>query len=687
MSGATMSTATVLRLREARNRMLEALGLGETYPVRDLPVPNERLTVAFNDIATIKIETSEAGVDYGLRNKTGDAVGVTVKGTGKTVALTTPPIRDDVTFTIRARAPNGREADLLTTAGVKVGLDLSLAAIVLPEDGPSPRILSYNTAVTVRLPSSQDGVDYRLVRFVNGDPAHPDDVAAAAQDDVVSVSQAVRGTGGPIELASKPLQADTEIRIRATKTFDAALGRPTQTNLLAIRLRVYVKANPDLALAPEPGAIVDFLSVPKIRIAAAQGGVDYRAVLLRLPDTAFAQGAPPGPGLLAVPVPGQPDVMIRLPSLAAADPGALPQGFALGADWQPGANADLRLPLPQATADSVVAIAARKTHATGTTSFSSWIWLRQMLAVLVRPNPKPGLSVTVTLAGAATDGAMTIAGGQAGVYYTPRTAQPVPAVLPAYVHQRSPEDANVNKGIGQLELEVDFAVTRDGQPPLPPVVETGASAVGTSWTIGAMMAQSRVGIDLPNPAVIAAVPAAQLTAALIDRGSIAHVMVSASAASDSYALSQETSADDIAIGAARDGNGQALDFASAAIANDMVLVLSATSKAAIPVRRRIRFPVAVRPDPTCPVRAGDAAVPAGNRAKILVDKTQTEMSYQLVAAGAPVGAAQPGTGDTLALLTDPISASTTFSIIATRLNPPVATVTLAATATVTLKQN
>jgi len=200
-----------------------------------------------------------------------------------------------------------------------------------------------------------------------------------------------------------------------------------------------------------------------------------------------------------------------------------------------------------------------------------------------------------------------------------------------------------------------------------------------------MMAQSRVGIDLPDPAVITAVAPAQLSASLIDRGGTVHVTVPASAAADSYALLQEAAPNDVPIGAARDGNGGALDFASSAIANDSVLVLSAASKTPIPVRRRIRFPVAVRPDPSCPVHAGDDAVPSGNRTKIFVDKTQIEVSYQLVVAGAAVGAAQQGTGDTLVFLSDPITAATVFSVTATRLNPPAATATLTATATVTLK--
>lgn len=688
MSAAITSTTTVLRLREARNRMLDVLGLGETYPVRDLPVPNERLTVAFNDKATIKVETSEKGGGYGLRNKNGDAVSAVVNGTGDTILLASQPIRDDVTFTIHARAPNGREADLFATAGVKVGLDLSLAAILSPEDGPSPRVVDFSSTIAVLVPASQDGVDYRLVRFANGDPARPDDMAAAAQDDIVSVgNQNVRGTGGPIELRSKPLQADTELRIRAIKVFDAALARPPQTNILAMRIRVYVKANPDLALTPEPGAILDFQAGRTVKVAAAQSGVDYRAVVLRVPDAAFAQGMPVGPGLLAVPVPGQPDATIRLPSLTAADPRDVPQGFTLGVDWQAGANADLRLALPSATADTFVAVAARKAHTTGTASFSSWIWLRRIIGVLVRPNPKPGLSVTVTITGTSTESRMVVAGGQPGVFYTPRTTPPGANILPAYFHQRSPDDATDNKGIGQLELEVDFAVARDGQPPLPPVVETGSAAVATSWTIAAMMAQSRVGIDLPDPAIVAAVAPAQLSADLIDRGGIARVTLPASVAADGYALWQEALPDDAPVGSARDGNGRALEFASSAIANDIVLVLSATSKAPIPVRRRIRFPVAVRPDPSCPVRAGDTAVAAGNRTKILVDKTQIEISYQLVAAGAAVGAAQKGTGDTLVFVTDPINATTIFSVTATRLNPPAATATLAATATVTLKPN
>ena len=42
--------------------MIDALGIGETYPLRDLPVPNDRLTVPFNAAAAIRVEDSGVGM-------------------------------------------------------------------------------------------------------------------------------------------------------------------------------------------------------------------------------------------------------------------------------------------------------------------------------------------------------------------------------------------------------------------------------------------------------------------------------------------------------------------------------------------------------------------------------------------------------------------------------------------------
>jgi len=688
MSGAITSSETVLQLREARDRVIDLLGLGETYPVRDVPVPNERLTVAFNATAAIRVENSEKQVAYTLRDKDGHPAGVAAIGWGGTATLTSPPIHDDITYTVHAATPAGREADLFETATVKVGLDLVLDAVVLPADGPTPRVLDFGAGVTVLIPFSQDGVDYRLVDFLGGDPAHPDDMAAAARDDIVSDGdRTVRGTGGPIQLPSKPLRDDTRLRIRAIKVFDAALTRPPQTNILAARLPVFVRPNSGLVISSDPGPIFDFQAPRFVRVAAAQAGVEYRPVLMPVADAAFAQGAAPAPDNAAVTVPGQPDALVRLPALSSdARLDAPPPGFTVGADWQAGTGADLRLALPPADADSIVAVAARKTHQAQSAPFVSAVWLTQRVVQLVRPDPFPELTLTATLNGGATDGTLTVVGGQPGVFYIWRTVPPgVPIPLPAYVHKRDPDDPAANKGIGQIKLEVDFVMAREGQPPLPPVLATGPIPVGATLAIQAMVAQSRVTVDLPSQAVIAPVPATQLPATLVDHSGVAHVLVQASLATDSYALFQEGARDHELVGKARDGNGQTLDFASAALARDTVLVLAATSKGPIPVQRCVRLSVAVRPDPSLAVRARDAEVPAGAAAAILVDASEPNVTYQLVAGGTPIGSALPGTGSTLVLPVGPLSATTTFSVTAVRSLPPAANVTLTGNATVTLK--
>src|SRR5260370_40880124 len=186
MSGAITSSETVLQLREARDRVIDLLGLGETYPVRDVPVPNERLAVAFNGTAAIRVENSEKQVASTLRDKDGHPAGVAAIGWGGTATLTSPPIHDDITYTVHAATPAGREADLFETATVKVGLDLVLDAVVLPADGPTPRVLDFGAGVTVLIPFSQYGVDYRLVDFPGGDPAPAYGIGRAARDGIRS---------------------------------------------------------------------------------------------------------------------------------------------------------------------------------------------------------------------------------------------------------------------------------------------------------------------------------------------------------------------------------------------------------------------------------------------------------------------------------------------------------------------
>src|SRR6185312_652335 len=154
-------------------------------------------------------------------------------------------------------------------------------------------------------------------------------------------------------------------------------------------------------------------------------------------------------------------------------------------------------------------------------------------------------------------------------------------------HQPDPEGLSPWKGIGQMKLEVDFAVARPGQPPLPPVLAAGALPVGTTLAIQAMKAQSRATADMAATASIDAVPAVALQAALVDYAAPAQMRVSGSQAGEQYALWREAATGDVAGGSPQDGNGAALDFASGPLTADTVLVLTTTGKAAIPVSRRV----------------------------------------------------------------------------------------------------
>ena len=68
------SDSKYLEVRDARDRMIDLLGLGETYPLRDVAV-SEELKVPFNKSATVRIAPTQQGVGYQLRDVNGDRRG------------------------------------------------------------------------------------------------------------------------------------------------------------------------------------------------------------------------------------------------------------------------------------------------------------------------------------------------------------------------------------------------------------------------------------------------------------------------------------------------------------------------------------------------------------------------------------------------------------------------------------
>ncbi|MCU0837331.1 MAG: hypothetical protein MUE49_01250 [Rhodospirillales bacterium] len=689
-----MTTPRSRQFRDARDRIIDLLGFGETYPLRDLPVRDERLTVSFGATATIPIETTQRGVEYGLRTKQGESVGTALVSDGDTLLLASPRIVEDITFTVRARKPTGRTADLFETATVKVGLDIGLAAAFRPPV-PQPPIVAFGAAVEVEIASSQEGVDYRLVHFPNGEPANPESMPQAANDVILSENQAtVRGTGATIVLRSRPMTEDTVIAIRAIKIFDAADARPPQTNILKVRLPLGVAANPGLALAVSPAPIVPFQGDATVRIPATQASAHYQAFARRIFDHEFRHGTPAGtPGTLRVRVDGEDDVIIAAPE--RPEDGSDLAGWKPLADAQAGTGGDLAMTLPAATDDSLVLVRASKRHAVADgEAVPSAVWLSATAAVLVQPNPKPRLRLLAVIEGDRTTGALGIDGGQPGVFYAPQLlpARSQPFPLPAYQHKRDETDARLNKGVGQLKLGVDFVIATDPAaeavtgppaetPPAVPIIVGDPLAVGSRLGFAAIKAQTRVGASLTTEAEILAAPKVRLDAAIIDHGTEARAIISDSRADETYALIIGNKT----VVPAAAGNGAELVLRSGRLQQDAVLVVaSVRDTGATAIERRVTLAVTVRPNPALTVRAVNAAVAKDGETAIVVERSERGVDYQLLTGDTKVGEPIAGSGRSITLPTGPIAADTTFTIRATKTAVPAASIILASPVTVTV---
>ncbi len=594
-----MSATTQILLRAARDRVVDLLGLGETYPLQDVPVSTDRLTVAINLTAKISINPGQSDVSYSLRDRTDKTVSSDTPGTGAETILVTPSIKEDQTFRIFASkidtfASNiKRQAYLTHGAEAKVGLDTTLNAVI---DGPllnpqiasgasaDPRIVDYGSNVPVKVEQSQEGVDYSLV------------VLSANSETVVSQND-VRGNLGTIVLTSTPVQEDTQFRVRATKRFDPSEGRETQTALLDVQMPLMVRASTGLAVSVQPSP-TPHQKDATIIIAGSQKSVSYRLYLHTLADTDFAYGAPLAANLLPV---GD-DIQVPSPpwTISALN---VPPGFALQGDFQPGTGAALNLTIPAVAEDCLVIVEARKLH--GSANTPSSVQLQQAALVLVQPDPNPKLALEATVNGTALSGAVLVSGGQAGVFYYLRIGDAGTEILPpAYFHKLDPNDPTQNKGLNQLRLGVDFVLARDPlttanaswsqTPPPPPLLDIGPQALGNSLFVRAMKARTRVSVPLAQTAQIPALPVIKLEQDTVPSGTTVKILVEASVKGENYQpfLTDGTAASD-----AQDGTGADLTFATPPLTADTTFLVRVhqPGAAGISVTRTVAVTATVKP--------------------------------------------------------------------------------------------
>jgi hypothetical protein len=682
-----MAAVTHLHVRDARDRLVELLGLGQPYPLRDLAVHDEQLTVAFNTPAKIPIADSQPGVLYQLyfrqapvsRTETGEqGAGAPIQawGSGGLILLESYKIREDITFDILATKQfSGRAAYLHQTATVKVGLDVSLRAWI--RDAPllepalenptdeAARLVHYGTTVEVEIANSQEGVDYRLVYFKEAASG------TAPQEVKLSVAD-VRGNLGNILLRSQPVKEDIDIRIRAVKTFDPSEGRARQTTLLEATLPLKVRANPDLSVSVAPASIIGFKETATVKIAATQPSAAYRLYIRPIPDRDFVRQTVVGAEVIKVSLAGEPDIQVRRPARTAV--WALPAGYTEVGEAQQGNGGTLSFPIEALAGDSLIIVKAEKMHqptpaAETAPAVPSAVQLAQAVVVLTQPDPAPPLRLKVWLPGGVeTNGVVEVSGGQPGVfYYFRRDPEGDDLGRPAYFHQREGDE---NKGLGeQLTLGVDFVVARPLPPaatgslarvsPAPPLLETGPIPVGAGLAIRAVKAQTRLAAPLSQTAQIPAGPAVEPEKEVVDYGASTNIRVKASQARETYQLWLAGQP----LGEPVKGTGQNRLLPTGPLTEGAAFELLMTPLDGPIWLERVQFvPVLVRPNPALPASAAVTPVDPNTATEIRVEASQPGVSYQLLAAGTPLGQPVAGTGATIVLPTGPLNEETTFTI-------------------------
>lgn len=447
-------------LRAARDRLIDWIGIGQTYPLRDLPVTVTNI-VLYNDPSQIEIGNSQHGVDYQLCDDKDIPLDPIVSGTGNggTLVLVSPAIVANTIFTIQAtkKQVSGLQTMLLQKHTAIVGLNNKLVASIqkgqplLDNPKPAPdddRVVDYGVKVTVAIDKPQEGVDYQLIR-IDGDKE-------------TALSAIVTGAAGSITLDTKEgVTEDMDIRIRATKSYDKSENKETDTELLLTVLPLKVRANPSLGISVL-NTVVDYSGTTSIKVQAAQNQVQYQGLYRSIADHEFVHGAANGL-VFTTPVSDKHTVTLRTPTIFS--------DFDFATNAAQGNDGDLSLSLKnksnediKLTEDSYFAIQAVKTHtAKNGTPKTTSVYLAKVAAVFVRPNLNPDLKLIARVNNSVLQAPVQVTGGQPGIFYEFTTvADSKVQGLPVYFHHLDSMDNTRNVGIGQLQVEVDLVVTTSG---------------------------------------------------------------------------------------------------------------------------------------------------------------------------------------------------------------------------------
>jgi hypothetical protein len=595
-----------LRFRDARDRVVELLGLGRCMPLRDVPW-TQHLVVPAGSRAEVRLATSQRGVDYALFDAGGAAVqsdGKPLKaaGTGGPLVLLTPPVTVDVTWRMLATrrwpaelAP--RSAWLHGSVRIEDGVDPARVA-EMPElppldpgiDAPQPadaRITDFATAVNVVVRSSQEGVSYQLVD--HADPAR-------------TLSAIVTGTSGDITLVLALAIEDIDLRVHAWRK----VGPPGHEELreawldTVLALRVRANRTPGAALAQ---AVVDCGGAAAVVLQSTQASASYR-VWQRKPRDGEYWFAVDGDAETVVSAGETRPVSVRRPP--HQHPWAVPEMFMPAGAAAPGKTGALSLDIGRFSNDAMLLVQAEKQHRTKPADrddgqrIASAVQLNAALLLLVRPDPAVALRLRVALTAASATSTWDVQGGQPGVLYELQVAGAAIG-LPGYMHQRDDADALQNQGLGQLRVEIDLALARDPPPPnnpaaspattapLPPRIRAAVLPAGTEIQVLARHAISGVSAPLARRALLSAPPV--VSAPAVAAGQVATLTITASLAGEFYTVLL----DDSVVAGPVAGTGAALSLPLVAIGRRTEFELRAEMRdpARLSLERSIRVAIDV----------------------------------------------------------------------------------------------
>ncbi|MCB0009129.1 MAG: hypothetical protein KDE04_21835, partial [Anaerolineales bacterium] len=449
-------------LRRQRDRLLDLLAIGETYPLQDTPLPTQTILVGFGELAHIPVYFSQLDVRYTLYFEENpvtrqDGGSVVVSGNGETVFLETEAIAEDVTYTIWAtKIDSGRQSRLHQQVQIRVGLDTRLHAFIrdLPPLAdsllmPPPALARFGQTVAVELEASQEGIDYDLVVLQPGTAGEPE----LAQ--VIS-RQTVRGNRQNISLQIDDVTMDIDIRLRATRSGAGADAPDQLSAILDVVLPLRVRASQQLVVSALP-AVVDHEAPAQLRLAGAQADVSYQLFARPLLDADYAYGQAAGAGVIQVPVPEAEPLPIYFPSAGPA--WQLPADFVSLGPAQTGQES-LDFDIPPLTRDTLVLVQARKAHALTLlpqepdATVPSFVQLASPAVFLVRPQPRPALSLQ-----ALADGhTFQIQGGEPGTFLHFLDENEAPAAAPLYFYERDELVQRYFKGVARFRVAVNLVV-------------------------------------------------------------------------------------------------------------------------------------------------------------------------------------------------------------------------------------